>query len=104
VIETLTVYAGSRKDFELMDLPETFHAFSLKLGCVYWKVYAEDQSYHEGYGQAYAHFGIDPDQGTSIIVRQFVSWVGEVDYYDEMACFLSSSMKSQKWWLVRVNY
>ncbi|KAJ5320637.1 hypothetical protein N7508_000920 [Penicillium antarcticum] len=98
VIEILTVHAGSRKDVELLDLPEAFHPFDNKIGWDYWKVYADDQSYHEGHGQAYANYGIDSAQGASIIVRpdQYVSWVGEVDDYDEMARFFSVFMKSQK--------
>ncbi|OQD80707.1 hypothetical protein PENANT_c033G02357 [Penicillium antarcticum] len=69
VIEILTVHAGSRKDVELLDLPEAFHPFDNKIGWDYWKVYADDQSYHEGHGQAYANYGIDSAQGASIIVR-----------------------------------
>jgi phenol 2-monooxygenase len=98
VIEILTIHAGPRKELDLMDLPEAFHPFDHKLGWDYWKVYADDQSYHEGHGQAYANYGIDPVQGASIIVRpdQYVSWVGEVDDYDEMESFFSVFMKPQK--------
>lgn len=94
----LTVHAGPRASLELLDLPEAFHPFDRKTGWDYWKVFADDQSYHEGHGQAYANYGIDPSRGASVIVRpdQYVSWVGEMDDYEEMARFFSGFMKPQK--------
>ncbi|KAJ5611359.1 FAD binding domain-containing protein [Penicillium lagena] len=97
VIEVLTVHAGPRTSLELLDLPEAFHPYSEQQGWDYWKVYVDDHSYHEGHGQAYLNYGIDPSRGASVILRpdQYVSWVGEVDDYDEMARFFSGFMKPQ---------
>lgn len=97
VIEVLTVHAGPRADLELLDLPEAFHPYSETLGWDYWKVFVDDQSYHEGHGQAYANYGIDPVKGASVILRpdQYVSWVGEVDDYEEMEKFFAGFMKAQ---------
>lgn len=97
LIEVLTIHAGPRASLELLDLPEAFHPFDEQMGWDYWKVFVDDQSYHEGHGQAYVNYGIDPSHGAAVIVRpdQYVSWVGEVDDYDDMARFFSGFMKPQ---------
>ncbi|PCH00610.1 Monooxygenase, FAD-binding [Penicillium occitanis (nom. inval.)] len=97
LIEVLTVHAGPRTSLELLDLPEAFHPYDKKEGWDYWKVFVDDQSYYEGHGQAYVNYGIDPSRGTSVIIRpdQYVSWVGDMDDYDEMAKFFSGFMKPQ---------
>jgi phenol 2-monooxygenase len=97
VIEVLTVHAGPRTSIELLDLPEAFHPYSEKQGWDYWKVFVDDQSYHEGHGKAYENYGIDPRRGVSVIVRpdQYVSWLGEVDDYEDMERFFSAFMKPQ---------
>lgn len=97
VIEVLTVHAGPRTSIELQDLPSAFHPYDPKLGWDYWKVFVDDQSYHEGHGQVYANYGINPAYGASIIVRpdQYVSWVGELDDYENMRRFFSGFMKKQ---------
>ncbi|KAJ6009156.1 hypothetical protein N7499_000890 [Penicillium canescens] len=98
VIEVLTVHAGPRETLELLDLPEAFHPYSETTGWDYWKVFVDDQSYHEGHGQAYANYGIDPIQGASVILRpdQYVSWVGKVDDYEDMERFFSAFMRPQE--------
>ncbi|OOO07572.1 monooxygenase FAD-binding protein [Aspergillus oryzae] len=97
LIEVLTVHAGPRTGVELLDLPEAFHPFDEEMGWDYWKVFVDDQSYHEGHGQAYFNYGIDPIHGAAVIVRpdQYVSWVGEVDDYEDMARFFSGFMRVQ---------
>ncbi|KAK6531736.1 hypothetical protein TWF694_002911 [Orbilia ellipsospora] len=69
VIEILTVHAAKRIEIELQSLPEAFHPFDRAKGWDYWKVYADDESYHEGHGKVYENFGIDRDQGCVIVVR-----------------------------------
>lgn len=97
VIEVLTVHAGPRRDIELVGLPEIFHPYSKTMGWDYWKVFVDDQSYHEGHGQAYENYGIDFKNGASVIVRpdQYVSWVGEMEDYESMDEFFSAFMKTQ---------
>lgn len=97
VIEVLTVHSGSRRDIELLDLPEAFHPHHGDMGWDYWKVFVDEESYHEGHGQAYSNYGIDPNRGVSVIIRpdQYVSWVGEVDEYEQMSRFFTSFMKRQ---------
>lgn len=97
IIEVLTVHAGPRWDIELMDLPEVFHPYSRTMGWDYWKVFVDDQSYHEGHGRAYENYGIDPNTGACVIVRpdQYVSWVGDLEDYAAMDEFFSGFMKLQ---------
>lgn len=98
VIEVLTVHSGPRAGIELLDLPEAFHPHHGDMGWDYWKVFVDEESYHEGYGQAYTNYGIDPILGASVIVRpdQYVSWIGEVDDYEKMSQFFGGFMKQQR--------
>jgi len=97
VIEVLTVHPGPRAGIELLDIPDAFHPYHKDLGWDYWKVFVDEESYHEGYGQAYENYGIDPIRGATVIIRpdQYVSWIGEADDYDEMSKFFSGFMKQQ---------
>lgn len=98
VIEVLTVHAGPRREVELLDLPEAFHPYDSNMGWDYWKVYVDDNSYHEGHGRAYEHYGINPTHGASVIIRpdQHVSWVGDMDDYENISRFFSGFMKPQQ--------
>ncbi|PLN78989.1 FAD binding domain-domain-containing protein [Aspergillus taichungensis] len=98
LIEVLTVHAGPRTAVELLDLPEAFHPYDKESGWDYWKVFVDDQSYHEGHGQIYINYGIHPDHGASMIIRpdQYVSWVGEVDDYVQMSRFFDTFMIPQQ--------
>lgn len=49
VIEILTVHAGPRADIELLDIPDAFHPYHRDIGWDYWKVYVDEESYHEGH-------------------------------------------------------
>ncbi|KAF3317830.1 hypothetical protein TWF173_009651 [Orbilia oligospora] len=69
VIEVLTVHSAKRTDIELQSLPEAFHPLDKSKGWDYWKVYADDESYHEGHGKVYENFGIDRDEGCIVVVR-----------------------------------
>ena len=97
LIEVLTVHAGPRTAVQLLDLPEAFHPYDQELGWDYWKVFVDDQSYHEEHGHIYVNYGIDPDHGASMIIRpdQYVSWVGEMDDYAEMSRFFDTFMTPQ---------
>ncbi|KAJ6258552.1 hypothetical protein Dda_6596 [Drechslerella dactyloides] len=69
VIEVLTVHSASRTEIELQELPEAFHPFDKARGWDYRKVYADDESYHEGHGRVYENFGIDGEEGCIVVVR-----------------------------------
>ncbi|KAL9112308.1 MAG: hypothetical protein Q9227_003426 [Pyrenula ochraceoflavens] len=94
VIEVLTLHSSPRKDFTILDFPEVLRPFDERDGYDYWKIFVDDESYHEGHGQAYENYGVDPQTGCTIILRpdQYVSWIGEVDDYDSMDRFFSAFM------------
>jgi phenol 2-monooxygenase len=98
VIEVLTVYSAPRHKATIFDFPEVFRPWSDRDGWDYWKIFVDDQSYHEGHGQAYKNYGIDPQKGCSVILRpdQYVSFVGEMDDYRAMDHFFSGFMIPQK--------
>jgi phenol 2-monooxygenase len=98
VIEILTIHSAPRAAVELHDFPEIFRPFSHREGWNYWKVYADDQSYHEGHGYAYRNYGVDPKKGSVVILRpdQYVSWIGDLEDIADMDQFFSGFMRSQK--------
>ena len=64
-----------------MDLHEVFHPWDEELGYDYWKVYADDNSWHEGFADAYGAYGIDRKDGCLVVCRpdQHVGLVCGVD-------------------------
>ena len=55
------------------------------------------QSYHEGHGEIYKNYGIDPTIGAAVILRpdQYVSWVGDFDDFAAMQRFFGGFMLVQ---------
>ncbi|KAB5581282.1 hypothetical protein GE09DRAFT_1085771 [Coniochaeta sp. 2T2.1] len=94
--EILTIHSSPREKVELLSLPAVFHPYSSEYGWDYEKVYVDDVSYHEGHGQAYANYGIDPKRGCVVILRpdQYVSWIGELEDADDMNRFFAGIFKS----------
>ncbi|KFZ22777.1 hypothetical protein V502_02740 [Pseudogymnoascus sp. VKM F-4520 (FW-2644)] len=97
VIEILTIHSAPRASTELHDFHDIFHPYSERDGWDYWKIYADDISYHEGHGQAYENYGVDKKKGCAVILRpdQYVSWVGELEDVQDMDRFFSGFMKMQ---------
>ncbi|KAF1980310.1 hypothetical protein BU23DRAFT_495713 [Bimuria novae-zelandiae CBS 107.79] len=89
LFEILTIHSSPRAKVELLSLPEVFHPYSPEYGWDYNKIYVDDRSHHEGHGQAYANYGIDPRRGCVVVMRpdQYVSWIGELEDIDEMNRF-----------------
>ena len=98
VIEVLTVHAAPRQEVTVFDFEPAFRPWDERDGWDYWKIFVDDQSYHEGHGEAYKNYGIDPKKGCALILRpdQYVSWVGEVDDYESMERFFGGFMLEQK--------
>ena len=94
--ELFTIHSSPREKVELLSLPVIFHPYSSEYGWDYNKVYVDDVSYHEGHGQAYANYGIDPRRGCMVILRpdQYVSWIGELEDFDDMNRFFAGIFKS----------
>jgi phenol 2-monooxygenase len=98
VIELLAVHAAPRREVDLFDLPEAFRQYDEVDGWDYWETFVDDESYHEGYGNIYEFFGINPQEGCAMIIRpdQYLSYIGQMDAYGEMDRFFSAFMVPQR--------
>jgi phenol 2-monooxygenase len=97
-IELLSVHSESRATTTIFDFPEPFRPYDEVDGWDYWKIFVDDESYHEGHGQIYQNFGIDPKEGCAIVIRpdQYLSYVGPMDAYEDLDKFFSGFMVPQK--------
>ncbi|KAI2618404.1 putative phenol 2-monooxygenase [Hypoxylon sp. NC1633] len=96
VIEVLTIHSAKRADTELLrDFPEILHPFSPRSGWDYDKVFVDDVSYHEGFGDAYANYGVDKERGCVVVARpdQYVGWVGELEDFDELQNYFEGCLQ-----------
>lgn len=87
VIEVLTIHSSARTETELLrDFPEILHPKDEHVGWDYNKVFVDAESYHEGFGDAYKQYGVDPVKGCVVAVRpdQYVGWVGDLEDFDEL--------------------
>ncbi|KAK5955407.1 hypothetical protein OHC33_003045 [Knufia fluminis] len=98
VIGLLSCHSAPRQETTIFDFPEVFRPWDENDGWDYWKVHVDDQSYHEGHGQAYKNYGINPTRGCSVILRpdQYISWIGEMDDYKSMDSFFRGFMVDQR--------
>lgn len=80
VIEVLTVHSAPRTSIDLLDLPEIYHPWDDDRGWDYGKVFVDDISYHEGFGDVYEKYGIDRARGCFVVCRpdQHVGCKGEL--------------------------
>jgi len=81
-VALLTVHAAKRADTEVLrDFPDVLHPFSEETGWDYNSVYVDDESYHEGFADAYVNYGIDRETGCVVVTRpdQYVGYVGPLD-------------------------
>jgi hypothetical protein len=82
-IEILTCHSSKRREVELLrDLPDVLHPFDAKTGWDYDSVYVDDESYHEGFQDAYRGYGIDRETGCVVVTRPD-QYVGHIDTVDE---------------------
>lgn len=98
LIEVLAIHASARKETTIFDFPPMFRPFSPTEGYDYAKIYVDDESYHEGHGEAYKNYGVDREVGCAVILRpdQYVSWIGEWDDVGMMERFFSGFMLAAK--------
>ncbi|KAK4899460.1 hypothetical protein LTR27_003193 [Elasticomyces elasticus] len=96
VFEVMAVHSSPRAALEIFDFPEVFRAFDEVDGWDYTKIYADDVSYHEGFGDIYGSFDISP-KGCAVIIRpdQYVSYVGPMEDVDALNKFFSGFMVPQ---------
>lgn len=105
LIECLIIHASPRKETTIFDFPPIFRAFSPTEGLDYGKIFVDDESYHEGHGEAYHNYGIGREQGCAVVVRpdQYVSWMGRWDDVEMMGRFFGGFMRESKEGPNRVN-
>lgn len=96
VFEVLAIHNAPRTETSFFDFPEVYRPFDQVDGWDYWKIFVDDESYHEGHGHIYENLRIDP-AGCSVIIRpdQYVSYVGPMEAYDELNKFFSGFMLPQ---------
>jgi hypothetical protein len=82
-IDVLTLHSSKRTEVELLrDFPDVLHAFNAKTGWDYNSIYVDDESYHEGYVDAYKGYGVDRETGCVVVTRPD-QYVGHIDTLDE---------------------
>lgn len=99
VIEVLTIHASKRTDTELLtDFPDILHPFDAQTGWDYNKVYVDDESYHEGCGDAYEKYGVNPERGAVVAVRpdQYVGWVGDLEDFGDLEKYFEGCLVLKK--------
>ena len=95
VIEVLTIHSAKRIETELLrDFPTVLHPFDEHTGWDYNKVFVDDVSYHEGFGDAYANYGVDKERGCVVAVRpdQYVGWIGELEDFDDLQAYFEGCL------------
>ena len=92
------MHSAARTEVDIFDFPPIFRPFSETAGFDYGKVFVDDESYHEGHGNAYEAYGIDAEKGCAVVIRpyQYVGWIREVDDYDMMARYFGGFMKGRE--------
>ena len=94
LIEVLAIHPAKRTEIELLDLHEIFHPWSDSEGWDYNKVFVDDVSYHEGFGDAYKNYGVDKERGCVVIARpdQYVGYIGELEDVSDMDAYFRGIM------------
>ncbi|KAH6205231.1 hypothetical protein HBI42_165500 [Parastagonospora nodorum] len=82
-IHVLTVHSSKRVGVELLrDFPDVLHPYDEKTGWDYDSVYVDDESYHEGFADAYKGYGVSRESGCVVVARPD-QYVGHIDSLDE---------------------
>ncbi|CZT43526.1 probable FAD monooxygenase [Rhynchosporium secalis] len=94
LFDILTIHSAKRAETELHSFPDIFHPFDERDGWDYWKVFVDDVSYHEGYGNAYENYGVDRKEGCLVVLRpdQYVAWVGALEDTEAIEQYFSGFM------------
>ncbi len=81
VLEPILVHSAPRRSVELFDAARAFYCGSTKTGYDYYRVFADEKSYHHGHGRAYEAYGVDREEGLMVLVRpdMYVSWLGKLE-------------------------
>ncbi|KAK4232407.1 putative monooxygenase [Podospora fimiseda] len=95
VVEILTIHSAKRTETELLrDFPEILHPFDAHNGWDYNKVFVDDVSYHEGFGDAHTNYGVNKERGCVVAVRpdQYVGWIGELEDFEQLTNYFEGCL------------
>jgi phenol 2-monooxygenase (NADPH) len=91
LLSPMLVHSSARRDVEFLEMPKVFYTRSFQSSTNgdetrphdldYFRVFANDESYHHGHGNAYENYGVDKERGRMVLVRpdQYVSWMSDVE-------------------------
>lgn len=99
VIEVLTIHSAKRTDAELLrDFPAILHPYDEHRGWDYNKVFVDDVSYHEGFGEAYKNYGVNRERGCVVVARpdQYVGWIGELEDVQALEAYFEGCLVLRK--------
>jgi phenol 2-monooxygenase (NADPH) len=96
VFEVLAVHKAPRQSVTIFDFPKVFRNFSEIDGWDYGKIFADDQSYHEGHGHFYKTFKVS-EKGCIAVLRpdQYVSYIGPIENPSAVTDFFAGFMKER---------
>jgi phenol 2-monooxygenase (NADPH) len=96
-VQPILIHASPRREVELFDLPKAFYCSSRAEngGFDYYRIFADDESYHQGHGHAYENYGIAKNRGLVVLVRpdQYISWMGGLEDIEEAERLLSGILR-----------
>ncbi|KAF8253009.1 phenol hydroxylase [Wilcoxina mikolae CBS 423.85] len=89
----LTIHSAPRIETELHDFPT-----ALRPEHDYWSLYVDDMSHHEGHGEAYKNYGVDPKKGCLVVVRpdQYVSLLVDLEETEKVVRFFEGCLVEQR--------
>ncbi|KAF6807273.1 putative phenol 2-monooxygenase [Colletotrichum sojae] len=93
IIHPILVLKSDRRTLDERKIPEYFTPFYGKWGVrCRLNVFVDDESYHDGHGEAYSKYGVDPKVGCMVLIRpdQYVSQITPLDGVGDIISFFSS--------------
>lgn len=93
-LEPFLIHASPRQSVEMFNLPSAFYS-KQKGRYDYYRVFADDVTYHHGHGNAYSIYGVGREAGRAVLIRpdQYIGWIGEVDDLEGMRKYLSAILR-----------
>ena len=98
LIEVLLVHASPRESVEIFSIHKVFRPFRQSKGWDYSKIFADDESYHNGHGQAYENYEVSKLKGLTVVVRpdQYIGLVGATSDVDVLERYFSGILLDPK--------
>ncbi|KAJ9474521.1 hypothetical protein PHBOTO_004988 [Pseudozyma hubeiensis] len=106
VVEVLTVSATPRAENEMQDYHEALRPSTTRhhratadgtynVSPDYHKIFVDDDTYHQGHGQAYEKYGVGKDRGTLVVIRPdgYVSLLIEARQHEQLGEFFGKVLQ-----------